>query len=79
MITPSGLIELDSGWILAIVPTAIGQVTLQLQYDPRREFPSNGLKQIRCSTEEAKELEAALAGAIARASTPSPRPREQQP
>lgn len=77
MITRSGLVETDSGWILAATAVAPGMVMLQLQYDPHRDLPSHGVKQVRCTTDEARELGAALDAAVTRATSVPLRKREQ--
>lgn len=62
-ITRSGLIELNSGWSIAVGASAQGQVRLVLQFDPSREIPAHGVKTLAMTTDEALELERAIAAA----------------
>lgn len=64
--TPSGIVELDCGWVVAIgVPTR-GQVRLLLQFDPEHEIPSHGVKDLRVNADEVRELVQALEAALTR-------------
>lgn len=68
MITRSGLIELDSGWVVGIAAVAPEMVRVVLQYDPNRASPMAGVKDIRVTVDEASELIDALTDARERAS-----------
>jgi hypothetical protein len=67
MVTNSGLIELDCGWVLGVASPVPDQVRLVLQFDPRRELFANGVKDLRLSTSETRELLQALTSAVERA------------
>lgn len=67
MITRSGLIELESGWIVGIAAVAPDMVRVVLQYDPNRASPMAGVKDIRVTSDEAFELIEALCEAHDRA------------
>jgi hypothetical protein len=67
MITRGGLIELDSGWSLAVTGAPGGLVLMVLQFDPKHEVPAHGVKQLRMTAVEAEELERSIAVARSRA------------
>jgi hypothetical protein len=67
MRTRSGLIELQSGWTLGVASLGHGLIRLLLQFDPKHEVPSAGVKELRLTVDECDELERALAEVRARA------------
>jgi len=69
MIRGSGLIELDCGWVIGVGAVNSGEVRVVLQYDPKRENPSFGVKDLRLTVDEAEELERALSDARSKASS----------
>lgn len=58
-----GLIELDCGWYIVVASVA-PVVRMVMQYDPAKEVPAHGIKVLRLSVEEAKEIREAFDVAI---------------
>lgn len=68
MITRGGLIELESGWHLGIVAVGKGQIRMFIEFDPRREGPTgHGVKELRLTVDEAREVAHSIGEACWRA------------